>query len=103
MKPAAASALFAALWRFTPPDFSLCGFRWLTGRPCPLCGLTHALCALAKGRAAEALHFHALAPLGFVLLFSLFWEHPLRGRLWSAGVTAFGIYGVWRMVAGPIG
>jgi hypothetical protein len=94
---AAASALFLGLWRFTPPDASVCGFHWLTGRPCPLCGLTHALCALAKGQIGLALYYHPLAPLGAVMLLSLFRAHPGRARLWTAGLAAFAVYGVWRM------
>jgi hypothetical protein len=46
---AAILAGLALLWVYTPPDLPLCGFRWLTGRLCPFCGLTHAVFALAKG------------------------------------------------------
>jgi hypothetical protein len=97
---ALAAALFGALWIFTPPAeprFHWCGFYWLTGYPCPLCGLTRAMFALAKGHLAEAERFNALAPLGFAMVFSLFWNGRMMGRIWSAGVAAFAAYGVWRV------
>jgi hypothetical protein len=93
--------LLAALWYFTvPPEpaIRLCPFHWLTGRECPLCGMTRALFALAKGHWREALHWNALSPLGFVMLFSLFWKFHLRKRLWTAGIAAFAVYGVWRVL-----
>jgi hypothetical protein len=96
---AAAVVLFAALWYFTvpaEPGFRLCGFYWLTGRLCPLCGMTRALFALAKGHVVEALRFNALSPLGFVLLFSLFWSFRGRDRLWTVGVAAVAVYGIFR-------
>jgi hypothetical protein len=102
---AASAALLAVLWGVTPPaELRLCGFYWLTGRLCPLCGLTRAVFALAKGHWAEALHFNALSPIGFTMLLSLFWAGPLRARLWTArlwtaGIAAFAGYGVWRLVA----
>jgi hypothetical protein len=94
------AALFGALWTFTPPAeprFHLCGFYWLTGHPCALCGLTRAMFALAKGRLAEAERFNALAPLGFAMIFSLFWNSRMTGRIWSVGIAAFALYGVWRV------
>ncbi|HXB72952.1 MAG TPA: DUF2752 domain-containing protein [Candidatus Acidoferrales bacterium] len=101
LKIAASAGLLAALvWVTVPakPGFQLCGFHWLTGRPCPLCGLTRALFALAKGQWAAALHFNALSPLAFTMLFSLFWSGPMRGRLWTAGTAAFAAYGVVRVL-----
>ncbi len=95
---AALAAGLAVLWSFTPPDLPLCGFRWLTGRPCPLCGLTHAMFAFAKGRWAEALHWHALSPLAVVMLAGLLWNPPRLARLWMPCAAAFGVYGVWRII-----
>jgi hypothetical protein len=95
-----AGLLLALLWWATPaaePAFRACPFYWLTGKPCPLCGLTRGLCALAKGHWSQAIHFNALTPLGFVLLFSLFWHAPWRPRLWIFGIAAFAIYGVCRI------
>jgi hypothetical protein len=87
LKIAASACLLAAL----------CGFHWLTGLPCPLCGLTRAVLALAKGQWAAALHFNALSPLAFAMLFSLFWSGRIRSRLWTAGTAAFAVYGVVRV------
>ena len=101
LRCAATLAVLAVLWSFTPPAeprIRLCGFYWLTGRPCPLCGLTRALFALAKGHWAESLHFHALSPLGLAMLLSLFWETRLRAKLWTAGIVAFAGYGLVRIL-----
>jgi len=98
-RAAVAIALFAALWWFSvpaDPAVRLCGFHWLTGRPCPLCGLTRALFALAKGNWTQAVQFNALSPLAFAMLFGLFWEGRMRAWLWKGGVAAFGVYGVLR-------
>lgn len=95
------AALFFAALRFLPAPplapYSLCGFHWLTGRPCPLCGLTRALFALAKFRWSDALHSNALSPLALLMLLSLFWEGPARARLWTAGAAAFAAYGACRV------
>src|SRR5215831_4686201 len=64
--------LFGFLWAIPVPleqRFRICGFQWLTGRPCPLCGLTRALFALAKGHWRDALALNALSPVGFVMIF----------------------------------
>lgn len=101
LKIAASASLLAALSFFTVParpGLELCGFHWLTGRPCPLCGITRALFALAKGQWTVALHFNALSPLAFAMLFSLFWSGPVRSRLWTAGIGAFALYGVARVI-----
>ncbi|HVO97929.1 MAG TPA: DUF2752 domain-containing protein [Bryobacteraceae bacterium] len=101
-----AAALFLALLLFTPPadpHFRLCGFYWLTGHPCALCGMTRAMFALAKGHVAEAVRFNALAPLGFLMVFTLFFTgRPAAwaARLWPAGIGAFAAYGVYRVFLG---
>jgi hypothetical protein len=86
------------LWYCPPaePVFRLCPFYWLTGRPCPLCGLTRAFCALAKGHWSQAIHFHTLSPLAFAMLFSLFWKGRWRAPLWAGGLAAITLYGAWR-------
>jgi hypothetical protein len=92
--------LLLFLWFYTPPAeprFRLCGFHWLTGRPCPLCGMTRAVFALAKGHVRQALGFNALSPLGFAMLFSLFRDSSLRGRLWSVGIAVLAAYGALRI------
>ena len=101
----AAVAFFILLVLVTPPPdprYPLCGFHWLTGIPCALCGLTRGVFALAKGQVAAAVHWNALSPLGFLMLFSLFSKHPLRGALWTFGMAAFAGYGVWRVVVASV-
>jgi hypothetical protein len=95
-----AALLLACLYFVTvpaEPRYRLCAFHWLTGLPCPLCGLTRGIFALAKGRLSEAEHFNALSPLGLVMLFSLFW-HRQGTKLWTCGIAAFALYGVLRAV-----
>jgi hypothetical protein len=81
-----------------PPGLRLRAFHWLTGLDCPLCGLTRALFALAKGRWAEALGYHALAPLAAAMLLALLCRGRWVARLWTAGLVMFAVYGVWRIV-----
>ena len=80
LRVAAGVSLLASLWYFEPPKpaFQLCGFHWLTGRPCPLCGLTRAMFALAKGHWTVALGFNALSPLAFAMVAGLFWNDGPR-------------------------
>jgi hypothetical protein len=47
--------------------FTLCGFKALTGLPCPGCGLTHSFCAMGKGDLREALAFNAIGPPLFLV------------------------------------
>jgi hypothetical protein len=91
--------IFAVLYCFTPPVLPLCGFRRLTGRPCPLCGLTRAMFALAKGHWSDAIAFHALSPVAALMLVGLLWNRPTWVRVWLPCVIAFGVYGVWRIFA----
>lgn len=51
---------------------SLCLFYHLTGLPCPGCGLTRSFVSLGHGHFAEALHWHPLGPVLF-LLCALLW------------------------------
>ena len=97
----AIALFFGALRRFTPPvrpAFQLCAFHWVTGRPCPLCGLTRAMFELAKGHWSAALGFNALSPLAVAMVIALFWEVPGRSRLWTAGLATFAVYGVFRVL-----
>ncbi len=48
--------------------FTVCGFKNLTGLPCPGCGLTHSFCALAKGSVGEAFEFNLLGPFLYAVL-----------------------------------
>jgi len=48
-----------------PLPIDLCGFRMLTGLPCPTCGLTRALCRAIQGDFAGSLAVH---PAGVIVL-----------------------------------
>jgi len=96
----AAVGIFAALRSVAlpaAPRWRLCVFHWLTGSPCPLCGLTRGLFELAKGHWRAALHFNLLSPVAFAMVFGLLWAGPARSRLWTAGLAAFAAYGVCRV------
>ena len=47
--------------------FTVCGFKALTGLPCPGCGLTHSFCAIGKGDLREAFSFNAVGPPLFLV------------------------------------
>src|SRR5262245_9921000 len=48
---------------FLPP----CWFHWLTGIPCPSCGLTTSFAFLAKGDVWNGIRVHPLGPVLFLL------------------------------------
>ena len=77
-----------------------CPVKWLTGMPCPGCGLSRALAALLRLDFRAALRFH---PMIFVLppvvLYALFGKKPLLGTktrervlLWSVIVLDITIW-----------
>jgi hypothetical protein len=41
-------------------------------------------------------HFNALSPLAFAMVFALFWNGRMRAWLWRGGVGAFAVYGLCR-------
>jgi len=103
MAPLAAAVLWCAASRCLPERLDLCGFHWLTGRPCPLCGMTHALTALGMGRWSDAVSFHALSPMAAALLLAgplLAFTPSLERRAWQFAVVAFAVFGVLRAVRG---
>jgi hypothetical protein len=69
-----------------------CPFRATTGRPCPGCGMSRALAALARWDWSAALAFHAFAPLfagaGVLLLLAAVLPAASRTRL-ADRVAAF--------------
>lgn len=96
----AAALALAFCGLYTPaaqPVFSVCGFRWLTGRPCPLCGMTRALCSLVKGDWQAALDFHALSPLALAILGAVLVRGTWR-RGWGLIAAVFALYGVARLM-----
>jgi len=98
------------------PRVSLCGFLWLTGRPCPFCGLTRSLAYLLKGDFALALTLHPLSPLALTALLIMFLGVPcrlvwqsMRWRpvpresfrfFWAGSLLLFLVYGCWRICMG---
>jgi hypothetical protein len=98
MRWVALAGILGVLWLVTPPDLAICGFRRLTGRPCPLCGLTHAVFALARGHVGDALRFHALSPLAILMGGGTLWNARWMARCWTPCLAAFGIYGAWRLI-----
>ena len=95
------------------PQLSLCGFLWLTGRPCPFCGITRGVSCLLKGDIALALTLHPLSPLALVALLTLFlgglarivskkeaWACPPQKalhRFWVGSLVLFLAHGAWRI------
>jgi hypothetical protein len=95
----AALFTFFALYRAPlVPQFRLCGFYWLTGLPCPLCGLTRAMCQLFHGQMRSALELNALSPLVVVLLLALVWRAALPGWVWIGFGSVALVYDVWRIL-----
>lgn len=85
MSVSLASILLAS--RFMEPDWipGMCIFKWITGLPCMFCGLTHSFHAISLGNFQQALAYHPLGFLAYVLvLFHLViavlrlagWRHP---------------------------
>ena len=108
--------LFALLPIPLQPQTSLCGFLWLTGRPCPFCGITRALACLLRGDFAVALNFHPLSPLALAALLIVFLGGPFRmvwqragwrtvskaslRFFWAGSWLLFLVYGSWRICMG---
>ncbi|HZM85965.1 MAG TPA: DUF2752 domain-containing protein [Blastocatellia bacterium] len=111
-------AVFMVSLLFTLPEgqyFTICGFKNLTGLPCPGCGLTHSFCALGKGEITAAFSFNLLGPPLFFALV-LLWIRSgcvllnkdkivyrldrFAGRLSvvKAFAIAFVVYGIARIV-----
>lgn len=68
----------------------VCPFLWLTGIPCPLCGLTHALSTLLHGGFVSAL---CINPLCFAALVSwpiyVLYAHGLKGSPAPASIAGW--------------
>ena len=89
----AAASLAFFRWFQAPadPPFTVCGFFYFTGLPCPLCGMTRGLCAAAKGDFMAAVSFHALSPAVLVLIAA--WG---AAALWRIGGRPVRIAFPWR-------
>ena len=73
---AAALALSALTNPARPLPFEVCGFHWLTGLPCPTCGMTRAVCHAVRGHWAQSVTSH---PAGLILAAGL-----VGWMLWAA-------------------
>ena len=62
-------------------DVPLCGFRHLTGLPCPLCGGTHACAALAQGDLLAA--WQANPGLMPALVLTAAWSAQAAWEAWT--------------------
>lgn len=111
------AAVFVLSVLLQPPPgdyFTVCGFKNLTGLPCPGCGLTHSFCALGKGALGDAFAYNAIGPpLFLTLLFvwirstavllnksavvSFFARINGRFKLVRAFAIAFAVYGAARL------
>jgi hypothetical protein len=94
---------------------TICGFKNLTGLPCPGCGLTHSFCEIGKGHMASAVAWNWLGIPLFLLLI-LIWLKALlvlgnqyrpafaldrlaaRVRLLRLTAISFAVYGIGRIV-----
>jgi hypothetical protein len=101
---AAASAFFLVGW-VGPPwgrGFTFCGFRRITGIPCPGCGMTRAMAALARGELVAALHLHPFAPLVLaqaVALWTKVGDSLLRRRPFTLPPRLLERLVIWQAVA----
>ncbi len=109
--------LLLAILRFGPvssyPGFPICGFHWLTGRPCPLCGMTRAFVCLVKGDWLMAVHLNILSPLLFGIFLATIGSALLRflaieisypadlglrrAEWWRVCLMLFVVYGLLRI------
>lgn len=120
------SALFLISALFKPSAgeyFTICGFKNLTGLPCPGCGLTHSFCALTQGDIGGAFAFNLVGPLLYLALI-LLWIRSMcvlldrtalvricdgfatRFSLVRMYAIAFAVYGIVRiaylLIFGPL-
>jgi len=93
--------------RFIEPSElpGVCIFKFLTGIPCMLCGLTHAFHEIMLGRFSEAVSYHPLAFLAFgaaiffllyTLLKAIFWKR-LRSLPHFEGPLLLGLFIVFTL------
>jgi hypothetical protein len=97
-----------------PTRIPLCGFRALTGLPCPLCGGTHACAAVMTGQLANAIQANAgvVAILTLALIHSVatclrIWRPEFRlapgfwSRCWLVALGLLLALWAWRLATHP--
>ncbi len=94
---AAVLGLFAVYRVPLVPAWRLCGWYWLTGWPCPLCGLTRAMSQLMHGQVRSALELNALSPLVVVVLLVFVWRAALPGWVWKVFAVLAVVYDAGRI------
>jgi hypothetical protein len=115
---AALTGVYAISLLLNPPEgnyFTICGFKNLSGLPCPGCGLTHSFCALAKGNLPQAFSYNLLGPplflfsvmfwirsvavlIGWTRRISDFDRAVIRAKPAHLFIGAFAVYGLARVV-----
>ena len=61
------------------PGRSICPFRYITGYPCPGCGMTRAFLSIGQGKPERALHYNPASIALFLAMCA--YITPLRSRL----------------------
>jgi len=77
--------LVAFFWQPSDNGIILCYFRGLTGLPCPGCGLTRSLCAIAKGELLQSFQYHIFGPLVFLIAVG-FWVRAIAELIYHKTV-----------------
>jgi hypothetical protein len=111
-----ASFLGVDRWRLWPgPDggregTTICLLKRLTGLPCMTCGMTRSFCTISRGQVGEALDYHPLGPVVYVVFAAAMlrsgWiaatgrkrmEWVGRVLIWSIPVLLLAALVVWAM------
>jgi hypothetical protein len=108
---AGVALLASILLPLDPPDVTTCGFLWLTGYPCPFCGMTRAFTAMGHGQwgmaarqsPAGAIFYVATIGIFVFNLTSLFRPIPIKFKakwLLIAGTLVLLANWVYRLMIG---
>jgi hypothetical protein len=94
------------------PD--LCLFHRFTGEPCPTCGTTRGLLALARGAWRESFLWNPMTMIGGWLIGMVLTGRMLTGKMvdvelapmerrifWGLGLTLFAVNWAWLMYSHP--
>lgn len=65
----------------------LCPLKYLTGIPCPFCGLTRSFLAVAKGNLSQGFDYHLFGPFLFaaflIILIHITIELVIKRKIWA--------------------